>query len=61
MENPIEKLNELQPDFDLDDIIDLSDESYSAVSSIVKDVSSEGTSARAGLQTSRTLLKFLCK
>ena len=52
MENPIEKLNELQPDFDLDDIIDLSDESYSAVSSIVKDVSSEGTSARAGLQTS---------
>ena len=51
MENPIEKINRIQPDFDFDDLIDLSDEDEAAVSSIIRDASSEGTVARAGVQT----------
>lgn len=51
MENPIEKLSEIQPDFDFDDLIDLSDAEEVAVSSIVRDASSEGTAAQAGVQT----------
>ena len=51
MKNPIEKLSEIQPDFDFDDLIDLSDADGIVVSSIVRDASSEGTAAQAGLQT----------
>ena len=51
MENPIEKLSKIQPDFDFDDLIDLSDAEEVAVSSIVRDASSEGTAVQAGVQT----------
>ena len=51
MENPIEKLSKIQPDFDFDDLIDLSDADGLAVSAIVRDASSEGTAAQAGVQT----------
>lgn len=50
MGNPIDKLSKIQPDFDFDDIVDLS-ASGGSVSSIVKDVSSEGTAAQSGVQT----------
>ena len=50
MGNPIDKLSKIQPDFDFDDIVDLS-ASRGAVSSIVKDVSSEGTAVQSGVQT----------
>lgn len=53
MENPIEKLSKIQPDFDFDDRIDLSDADGLAVSAIVRDASSEGTAAQAGVQTNR--------
>ncbi len=51
MENPIEKLSRIQPDFDFDNLIDLSEENDMATSSIVKDAASEATTARAGVQT----------
>ena len=51
MENPIEKLSKIQPDFDFDDLIDLSDAEEVVVSSIVRDASSEGTAVQAGVQT----------
>ena len=50
MGNPIDKLSKIQPDFDFDDIVDLS-ASGGSVSSIVKDVSSEGTAVQSGVQT----------
>ena len=53
MENPIEKLSKIQPDFDFDALIDLSDADGLAVSAIVRDASSEGTAAQAGVQTNR--------
>lgn len=51
MENPIEKINRIQPDFDFDDLIDLPDENNMAVSSLVRDASSEGTATSAGMKT----------
>ena len=51
MENPIEQLSRIQPDFDFDDLIELSEENDTAVSSIVRDASFEGTAAGAGVQT----------
>ena len=51
MENPIEKLNRIQPDFDFDDLIDFSDENDVAISSIVRDAASEGTATNAGVKT----------
>ena len=51
MENPIEKLNRIQPDFDFDDLIDLSDENGMAVSSIVREAAFEGTATNAGVKT----------
>ena len=51
MDYPIEKLNWIQPDFDFDDLIDLSDENDVAVSSMVRDAASEGTATNAGVKT----------
>lgn len=51
MQNPSEEFSRFQPNFDFDDLIDLSEASDAAVSSIVRDVSSEGTAAKAGVQT----------
>ena len=50
MDNQIEKAIRIQPNFDFDVLIDLSDEKEAVVSSIIRDVSSEGTAARAGVQ-----------
>ena len=41
----------MQPDFDFDDLIDLSAENDAVVSSIITDASSEGMAASAGVQT----------
>lgn len=51
MENPIEKFSRTQPDFDFDDLIDLSDENEVDVSSIIREASSEEIAARNGVQT----------
>ena len=51
MDNQIEKAIRIQPNFDFDVLIDLSDEKEAVVSSIIRDVSSEGTATRAGVQT----------
>ena len=51
MDNQIKEISRIQPDFDFDDLIDLPDEKDSAVSSIIRDVPSEVTATRAGVQT----------
>ena len=51
MEQSIRRLENIQPDFDFDQLIDLSEANESGASSVVKNVSSEGTAARAGVQT----------
>lgn len=51
MENSIDLLSKIQPNFDLDGLIDLSLENDAVVSSIIRDVSSEGVATSAGVQT----------
>ena len=51
MENLIEKLNRIQPDFDFDDLIELPTEDGMDASSIIRDASSEGTATNAGVKT----------
>lgn len=51
MDDPIEKFGNDQPEFDFDELIDFSEESTGAASTIIRDASSEGTAAQAGIQT----------
>lgn len=51
MDNPIEKFGNNQPEFDFDDLIDFPEESTGTASTIIRDASSEGTAAQAGIQT----------
>jgi hypothetical protein len=52
MENPIDQVNRIQPDFEFNDLIDFSNGDEYPLSSIFRDASSEGTAMRAGVQSS---------
>lgn len=52
MENPINEIGTTQPDFDFEDLVDLSVENGVAISSVLRDASSEGIAAQTGVQTS---------
>ena len=51
MENALEKVSRIKPDFHFDDLIDIQDENDTTVFSLAKDAASKGTAAETGLQT----------
>ena len=51
IENSLEKVSRIKPDFRFDDLIDIQDENDTSVFSLAKDAASKGTAAKRGLQT----------